>query len=404
MNNCFKKLFHLQGLKVLDSKFEGKKMIIVCEPKKKETHCPSCGQRITTVHQYFKSRRIKHMFWQGNLIELDLKRRSFFCWPCKKKGLPWITIENVPIIPKSKRYSLVYADQIMKGLGQTTFKTQQELAKTSFSTLQKLLSSRIDPFIGVWPKDMEVRSIGIDLHSFSGTTMLPTICNLTDHRLITILPDNKQATMRQFLQNIPSEIKNQVKEVCIDMDCHYLKLIKEELPQARIVIDFFHVVQDANFRITETRTVIQKVNKVQLPKKLFEKNREHLNPNERVELNHIFKAYPELGELWRVKEQIRSIHKNPSTQLATILYGKLLKEMRLSAYPSIKQWAKTLNRWQDGILQYFEYHTTNGYTEGVNTKLKTIKRLSYGFRNIDNYIRKALLAFIPIGLLLYHYI
>jgi transposase len=404
MNNCFKKLFHLQGLKVLDSHLEGKKMIISCQSKKKETRCHSCGKIIKTIHQNLKSRRIKHMFWQSNLIELDLKRRTYFCWKCKKKGLPWITIENIPIIPKGKRYSLVYADQVMKGLGQTTFKTQQELAETSFSTLQKLLSLRIDPFIGVWPKDMAVRSIGIDLHSFSGTTMLPTVCNLTDHRLITILPDNKQPTMRNFLRYIPQELKEKIEEVCIDMDCHYLKLIHEELPSARIVIDFFHVVQDANFRITQTRTLIQKTGKIQLPKRLFEKNREHLNPNERVELNSIFKAYPELGELWKVKEQIRSIHKNPSTQLAAILYGKLLKEMRLSQYPSIKQWAKTLNRWQDGILAYFTNHTTNGYTEGVNTKLKTIKRLSYGFRNIDNYIRKALLAFIPISLLLYHYI
>lgn len=404
MNNCFKKLFHLQGLKVLDSRLEGKKMIISCEGKKKETRCKSCGKKISTVHKYFKGRRIKHMFWQGNLIELELKQKSFSCWTCRKQSRPYITYERVAIVPKNKRYSLVYADQVMKGLGQTTFKTQQELAETSFSTLQKLLASRIDPFIGVWPQDVQVRSIGIDLHSFSGVTMLPTVCNLTDHRLITILPNNKQNTMREFLRNIPEEIKDQIEEVCIDMDCHYIKTIKKELLNARIVIDFFHVVQDANFRISEVRTIVQGTAKVSLPKRLFEKNREHLNPNERVELNNIFTAYPELRALWKVKEQIRSIHKNPSTQLATILYGKLLREMRLSPYPSVIQWAKTLNRWQDGILAYFTYHTTNGYTEGVNTKLKTIKRLSYGFRNIDNYIRKALLAFIPIGLLLYHHI
>lgn len=234
--------------------------------------------------------------------------------------------------------------------------------------------------------------------------MLPTVCNLTDHHLITILPDNKQQTMRTFLGNIPEEIKVQIEEVCIDMDCHYLNLIKEELPKARIVIDFFHLVQDANYRISSARTLIQQTDKVKLSKRLFEKNKENLNPNERVELNHIFTAYPELKELWQVKEQIRIIHKNPSTKLATILYGALIKRMRLSECLSVKSWAKTLNRWQEGILQYFEHHTTNGYTEGVNTKLKTIKRLSYGFRNIDNYIRKALLAFIPISLLLYHII
>lgn len=404
MVNHFIKLFHLQDFKILKIELIGEKMIIHCRLKGKRICCKSCNKWIKTVHQYLKPQRIKHMFWQGNIIELSLTKRSFFCWKCKKKGLSWLTAEQSKIIPKRKKYTLAWADQVLKGLGSTTFKTQEELARSSFATIQKLLAERIDPFIGVWPNNVPVRSLGIDLHSFSGHTMLPTVCNLNDHSLVTILPDNKQNTMKQFLKNIPIKIKENIEEVCIDMDCHYLKTIKDELPKAKIVIDFFHVVQDANNRISEVRTIIQKSDKIALPKKLFEKNQEHLKLNERVKLNNIFNSYPELKELWNVKEKIRKIHKTPATVLAVIFYGALIKEMKISIYPSVRQWVKTLNRWQDGILQYFEYHTTNGYTEGVNTKLKTIKRLSYGFRNIDNYIRKCLLSFLPISLLLYHII
>jgi len=404
MDHHFIKLFRLQEFHVTETDLVGEKMVIHCKLKTKRVICRSCGKWIKTVHQYHKAQRIKHMFWQGNIIELSLTKRTFFCWKCHKKGLPWLTLEQAMTVPKKSKFSLVWADQVMKGLGQTTFKTQQELAKSSFGTIQKLLASRIDPYIGVWPKEGKVISLGLDLHSFSGTNMIPTVCDLTNGRLITILPNNKQSTFRTFLRNIPKEKKNLIEEICIDMDFHYIKTIREELPNARIVVDFFHVVQDANFRISEIRNLIQKTNKAVISKRLLEKNREHLSLNERVSLNHIFEAYPELYELWKMKERIRSIHKNPSTNLATILYGGLIKEMKESNYPSIKHWAKTLNRWQDGILAYFTYHTTNGYTEGVNTKLKTIKRLSYGFRNINNYIRKALLTFIPIGLLLYHLI
>jgi len=382
MDNCFIKLFHLQEFRVTGTDLIGEKMVIHCRRKTKRVICKCCGKWTKTVHQYHKPQRIKHMFWQGNIIELNLTKRTFFCWKCHKKGLPWLTTEIVSLIPKNKRYSVIYADQIMKGLGQTTFKTQQKLAKSSFGTIQKLLASRIDPYIGVWPEGGKVISLGLDLHSFSGINMIPTVCDLTNGRLITILPDNKQGTFRTFLRNIPEEKKKLIEEVCIDMDCHYIKTIREELPNVRIVVDFFHVVQDANFRISEVRNLIQRTNKAMISKRLLEKNREHLNLNERADLNNVFKAYPELGELWNIKERIRSIHKNPSTALATILYGGLIKEMKESSYPSIKHWAKTLNRWQDGILAYFTYHTTNGYTEGVNTKLKTIKRLSYGFRNI----------------------
>ena len=168
--------------------------------------------------------------------------------------------------------------------------------------------------------------------------------------------------------------------------------------------DAFHVVADANRRVSELRTTIQKRDKVKLPRKLFDKPKEKLNPNQRVSLNEINKAYPELYELWLYKEELRRIYKIPNQTLAEISFDSLTKRMKLSKHEIVGQWLKTLMRWREEILNYFERFTTNGYTEGVNTKLKTIKRLSYGFRNIDNYIRKAMLSFIPISLLLSHYL
>lgn len=382
----------------------GKYLIIHCKPRQKGYPCRSCGKRATTVHRYLPPQEIKHMFWEGNLVKLSLSKRVFGCWWCKKAGKSWVTSEQIPLVIKNRSYSAVYADQIVKGLGSTSFKTQQELAQTSFQTIQKLLSERVDPLIGVWPDGETVRAIGLDGHSFSGRTMLPTITDLTNHRLITILPDDRRTTVRGFLRHIPEEKKHTIEEVCIDMDTHYLRAIGEELPQARIVVDFFHVVADANRRVNEQRILIQKSEKVTLPKRPFEKKKEYLTPNEWVTINESTRAYPELGELWRIKEKIRSIHKTPSSPLAKILYTALIREMKISPYASVKAWAKTLARWESYILQYFEHHTTNGYTEGVNTKLKTIKRLSYGFRNIHNYIRKSLLCFIPLSLLLTHFL
>lgn len=405
MQNCFIKLFKLQGVYVENTRMEGKIMIITARPKARSAVCKICYRRITTVHRYLPPIRVKHMFWEGNLIELELKKRAFFCWRCKKAGRNgYTTVEQTALVPKRRRYSLAYADQIIKGLGSQSFKTLEQISESSFTTLGRILKERIDPFVGRWDDKEGIVSLGLDCHSFSGQKMLPTVTDITNHRLITILPDDKRATVKRFLSNIPKEKKKLIKEVCIDMDTAYLSAIREELPEAKIVVDFFHVVADANRRITETRTLIQKQDKVKLPKRLFEKPKEHLGPNERAELNNIFQAYPELRALWQVKEQIRAVYQLPSTPLARISYQALIAKMKVSSHLSVKHWARTLARWQEGILAYFTYYTTNGYTEGVNTKLKTIKRLSYGFRNIDNYIRKAMLAFIPISLLVTHYL
>jgi transposase len=59
------------------------------------------------------------------------------------------------------------------------------------------------------------------------------------------------------------------------------------------------------------------------------------------------------------------------------------------------RWGNTLKHWREPILNHFDNHTTNGFTEGCNTKIKMLKRLSYGLKNVDVYWRKMLLGFVP---------
>ena len=77
-----------------------------------------------------------------------------------------------------------------------------------------------------------------------------------------------------------------------------------------------------------------------------------------------------------------------------IAKAMLLKESKLK--PFIKL-AKRLNYWKDGILEYFKHRITNGISEGINNKIKVIKRRSYGFQDIDYFLLKILRAtgFIP---------
>ena len=80
---------------------------------------------------------------------------------------------------------------------------------------------------------------------------------------------------------------------------------------------------------------------------------------------------------------------------ATDILESLITVMRHTDDRDLKQWAKTLDHWREPILNFFDNRTTNGFTEGINTKLKLVKRISYGFRNKGVFIRKAMLAFLP---------
>ena len=62
-----------------------------------------------------------------------------------------------------------------------------------------------------------------------------------------------------------------------------------------------------------------------------------------------------------------------------------------SAKPYFSNSQRTIIRWLDEILAYFDHRTSSGVVEGINNKLKLIKRSGYGFRNFGNYRARCLL-------------
>ena len=62
--------------------------------------------------------------------------------------------------------------------------------------------------------------------------------------------------------------------------------------------------------------------------------------------------------------------------------------------PEFKELLHILSNWREEILNYFDYRITNGFVEGKNNRIKTIKRMAYGYRNLDNF-RLRILATTP---------
>lgn len=181
------------------------------------------------------------------------------------------------------------------------------------------------------------------------------------------------------------------------MSAGYKSSIKKNLPNSKIVIDKFHIIQDANNRIDQERLIANEMLKTNAPKKLFLRNKEHLTEQQQEQIKRWFKKLPDLAVLWFFKEALREMYasKNPQQaqkRLDIIISGLYKQQSKVTS-----DWAKTLERWYEPVLNYFDYMITNGYTEGMHTKFKLLKRLGYGFRNKEVYIRKMALACLPLA-------
>lgn len=247
-------------------------------------------------------------------------------------------------------------------------------------------------------------SLGIDEHSLRRKRqMVTTVTNLTRGRrnLLTILPDDKQETIVNFLKQIPNEAKKRICEICIDMRSSFRAAIEKALPGVNIVADPFHVVKLSGEKMEEVRRIVLSnlghhvhvKQALRTPKeKLTEKDKEKLE-----ELWLLTAPWPQMKVAYAVKEKIRDLYKSRNRTSAEKKFTLILAYLEGVESRPLRTLKKTLADWGPYILNHFDRGTSNGFTEGCHTKIKLLKRMSYGFRNRQRYRNKILLAFHPLS-------
>ncbi|MEA3421947.1 MAG: ISL3 family transposase [Acidobacteriota bacterium] len=397
MKDFIRKFFKLEGYLIYRIWFEGHDVVIHVGRPKKEAWCPHCKSLTRRVHQVMKPQRVFHCIFLGRRVFLHLTKRRFRCSECDR-----VFTEAMPGVKKWARRSDLLWLMAFELLRHLSFRTCCDITGTSYSSLRRELCRVIKSGEIDWKEiyqQEEQMIIGIDEHSFRGQRMVTTITDIANHRLLAVLKDYRKETIKQFFRAIPPEIKEKIRELCGDMKWMYVKLAKEEIPQAKMVVDKFHLIRDANMKIDEARRIEQEATKKEIKRRIFLRNEEDLKDKEKEQLEEYFKLYPSLKEFYWVKEKLREMYRAKDRKEGKKILDMVIMSMRVSDDGEILCWRNMLRRWKDHILNYFDNRTTNAFTEGVHTKIKKIKRVSYGFRNVDVYVRKVALSFIPITLL-----
>lgn len=378
-------LFCLTGLLLEKTVIEGKKIVLSVRSPRTSIRCPKCHTNTSRIQKRV-TRRVKHGFCNETLVELSVTLRDFRCKRCGIFREPLAGIDRrrtterfrALVLPKVRDRSFSAVAKEYEISSHSLIRAARDLMRnvpTSWSTV---------PFV-----------LGIDEHSFAGRDLVITLTDITHHRLLGILTDDRNSTLVSWFKNMPEEPKSLIKTVCIDMRSGYRSVAEKELPSASIVVDKFHVIQHFNFHLGQLRSLYTE-SAHQLPKQLLEKNKEDLDTEERAKLDIIFKRHPAIAEFWRMKEIMRAIYRMKNTEEAGRRFDGLLQGLECDPRNRWQELYRTLRRWRPYILNYFSCgRVTNAYTEGVHTRIKLLKRISYGFRNKLNYIAKMTLAFIP---------
>lgn len=377
-------LFCLRGLFIGSVEVKEETIEVFVRSPRHFAMCPSCGDSSKRIHKRNK-RVVKHMLCDGKVVLLKLTVRTFLCISCGTFR------EDIPGVSR-KKTTEHYRQMMIPKVKDRSFTSVAKEYFVSSSTLERATTDLMQQTTVPWPEDPF--ALGIDEHSFSGRDMMTTLTDLTGHRLLEILKDDGQTTIARFLRNIPESVRKQIICVCMDMRFGFRSIVEKELPNIPLVVDKFHLIQQFNWHMGELRQAFTE-RTFSIPKKLLEKNREDLTEEEHAKLKIIFKRYPPLKEFWVMKELMRKIYRLKNPEVAKRQFQDLLNGLEFDHRLRWQQLYKTLLRWKEPILNYFTFKVTNAYTEGVHTRIKLLKRISYGFRNKTNYIAKMTLAFLP---------
>ena len=396
MANNIAEVFSLQGLQVTMVATTATTITLHAKSPRRSAECLRCGVRAYRIHQNRK-RIVNHGTLNDKVILVRLAVRRFLCKQCCRTFT-----EVLPGVSRRLSSNRCVGHQLQDAATMSIKGTAQKhhVAWGSVAGLLDDIHYEIP-----WQSLGKQIFLGIDEHSLRRKRqMVTTVTSLKKGKrsLLTILADDKKATVTKFLKRIPLLYQAKIWEVCIDMRRSFRSAIEAALPSARIVVDPFHVVKLAGEKLEEVRAIILSNLGKNTPqvKRALRTPQEKLVDEDKLKLEQLWaltKPWPNLKLAWVVKEKVRDLYRSQNRASAEKKLTLILAYLEGVESKPLITLRKTLIAWQPQILNHFDHGISNGFTEGCHTKIKMLKRMSYGFRNRERYKTKILLGFHPVS-------
>jgi len=216
---------------------------------------------------------------------------------------------------------------------------------------------------------------------------------------IDIIECRYKSHLFDYFNKFSIEQRKKVKYVVIDLWKAYKDLAKTYFPNAKVVADRFHFTRYATEAVDTVRKQVQeKLNRSE--RKYFKHSRKLLlskysklkTEKQREELKYILINYSEdLRRVYREKEELLQLLQEKNKAKAIEKLNHWIKRNLESDIPSLRNCAKTYFNWVTEIRNALEVPYSNGPMEGYNNKIKTLKRVAFGFRNFTNFKARILL-------------
>lgn len=351
--------------------------------------CRKCPTKSYSVHdQRLVSIRDAKLFNKN--IKLIITKRRFRCPACKS-----VFTEKVDGIKQGFRTTEKYRGEILFNF--QNFKNSTGVAKNlrcSTTLVTRTVNQRLELELRKSRNTPWSPTVLIDEHSFGRNKKNKrkdfVTCFVDNNRktLREMAPSRDHDDMKKSLDHIPG--KEKVSHVVMDMSPTFKSFTLDYFPNAKIIIDKFHVIRLIHPAIRKYRKEATGDKRSNPIRHLLLKNRSRLQAYQKRAVTRFCKENPNVNEVYRFKERISNFYNIKGFKQASRIFTKITDDMASSKIPEIQKLRRTLMKWRDEILRYFKTGLTNARIEGINRKCKLLQRCAFGFQSYENYRLRAL--------------
>lgn len=354
--------------------------------------CPRCSGRVHR-HGRVPQRCVSHAWLAAKPVRLSWTPVRGRCAGCGR------TLTTRPAgLERWQRMTPQAKETALVALRQQSFRSIATLLGVGSRSLCRLVDRNVPLEIDAWQQLAGELVISIDEHSFRGKDLMITVALLSpERRLLAVLDDDRIDTLKAWFKGLPERVRGRIGVVTTDLKASYRKAVGEVCPQAMVAPDPFHMVRHMTASVDEVRRLEQAETGEGILRWPLLKGAERLTPKQIDQLGRICRDFPALGALYALKEEFRGVLQATDLQGAKEKLSRWLINAEACEHAEGRVLAGLIRRWRKNLL--FHWQTaerwTNGFIEGLHTKMKLLKRISYGFRNRDRYRKKMLLGFLP---------
>jgi transposase len=319
------------------------------------------------------------------MLEYDLRRVD----------CPWcgVTTELVPWADPESKFTYAFEQQtayLAQKCDKTSVSTAMRIAWYTVGTIVERVVKRLrnkDPLTGL-------THIGVDELSYrKHHEYLTVVVNLLTSEVVWAHPGKNADTLAKFFEELGPERREAIELVAIDMSAAYTKAIKAAVPKAKLVFDRFHVqrlVHDALDKVRREEVAAaggsshgHALKKTRWP---LQKNPWNLTLIESAKLSFLQRANKPIYRAYLLKESLAAILDGRQVNVARDKLGEWIAWALRSRLPPFSKAARTIREHLEGILAYVQTRFSNGRTEGLNGKIRTITRRAFGFHRPESLI------------------